>query len=151
MKTPDRGCTEMPVKPPKLAEIAERIGAHLKRFEADPKVNVRPHPDSRFEPYIGAWCKTGGRRAFVHYSFEDDVYSLTKADALAYLEWLDKGGVGKHWDAARKTVGERVREARNGWLSGKRITLHQRLIDAATKAIEDLFSDTSVAQEATNG
>lgn len=97
------------MKPPKLAEIAARIGAHLKRFEADPKVN-RVFGKFKTHTYYCVECCTSGPRVFVTYVGYQGNSSLTKAEALAYLEWLDAGGVGKHWDAKRKTVGERVKE-----------------------------------------
>ena len=70
----------------KLAEIAARINAHLKRFE----------------PYYGARAWAGGRWVYVAYtsSLEFDSH-LSKADAERYLDWLDAGNVGRHWEALR--------------------------------------------------
>lgn len=80
----------------KLAEIAESILAHLKRFEVDTAINIAP-PDRIIKPYfqVNAWA--GGSRVFVVYVSFQGAASLTKTEALNYLVWLNSGNVGKHW------------------------------------------------------
>jgi hypothetical protein len=80
---------------PKLAEIAAWLDAHLKRFEADPKVNVQ-HP-SGVTPFYEACAWASGRWVGIRYVGYQSNWNLTKPQALAYLEWLDAGGVGKHF------------------------------------------------------
>jgi hypothetical protein len=81
-------------KTPKLAEIAARITAHLKRFEADPKVNAR---DSDVPKYWQSHAWSTGRYVKLDYYLYRRTHRLIKSQALAYLEWLDAGGVGKHY------------------------------------------------------
>lgn len=86
---------------PKLKEIASRINAHLKRFEADPVINAG-YIDARrkgLHPYYLAGAWSSGNRAYVSYVNYQGSSSLTKADAIAYLAWLDAGNVGTHWRA----------------------------------------------------
>lgn len=82
----------------KLSEIASRIDIHLRRFERDPNINVRPkHKEYRTLPYYGARAFYSGSRVFVCYvSYQGDT-SLTKAEAQRYLAWLDAGNIGKHF------------------------------------------------------
>jgi hypothetical protein len=81
----------------KMKEIADRINSHLKRFEADPEINkTDPRYQTRPYYYAGA-AYVGGARISVGYVSYQGRHSLTKAEALAYLEWLDDGNVGKHF------------------------------------------------------
>jgi hypothetical protein len=80
----------------KLGEIAERIGAHLKRFEADPVINAPDRPNG-VRKYFGAWARQAGSRLMVMYISYQGWQSLTKDDAIRYLAWLDAGFVGKHY------------------------------------------------------
>lgn len=86
----------------KLKEIAAKIGAHLKRFEADPKINRR---DATYgtTPYYnaGAFYSRGAFISVRYVSYQHTSH-LRKNDALAYLEWLDAGNVGRHHQALRK-------------------------------------------------
>ena len=82
----------------KLDEIAKRIDVHLKRFEDDPKINVEGHPGSG-HPFFRAYCGSNGRRVHARYVSYQHLYSLTKAQAEAWLTWLDLGNVGKHYTA----------------------------------------------------
>lgn len=81
----------------KLEEIAQRIDAHLKRFEHDPMINER---DARIGGVTKLFWKaqsySNGRRVRVTYISYQHTSSLTKADALTYLAWLDAGNVGRH-------------------------------------------------------
>lgn len=87
----------------KLAEIAEQIAAHLKRFEADPKIARSQNTEG---PRLNFYCETSvrssGPRVFVTYVSYHGAFSLTKAEAEAYLAWLDAGNVGRHWDQQRE-------------------------------------------------
>jgi len=81
-------------------EIAERIFAHLKRFEADPKINKRRRYRGRsiettpyYKPYAFGTTKVG-----VVYIIYQGATMLSKSEALAYLEWLDAGHVGTHYE-----------------------------------------------------
>lgn len=78
----------------KPKEIAERISSYLRQFNADPSVN---HKGAYYNP--GAWV--GGNRVMVMYVSFQGTSSLTRDEALAYLAWLDDGGVGRHYEAQR--------------------------------------------------
>ena len=84
----------------KLAEIAARIDAHLKRFEADLKINP---PAERYGSslYYHARAYVGGRWVYVAYVSYHGNLNLSKTDAERYLEWLDAGNIGRHWEALR--------------------------------------------------
>jgi hypothetical protein len=85
----------------KLTEIAKRIDAHLKRFEADPVINARPAPN-RIQPYYRAYAWVAGRYVAVSYVTFQGHSNLTKEQAAAYLAWLDAGNVGQHYRACRE-------------------------------------------------
>lgn len=81
---------------PKLAEIAKRIHEHLHRIEwADPN---RGNARGSF------WCsgayESGSRVAVWYVSYQARSH-LTKADAWRYLQWLDAGNNGRHYEAFR--------------------------------------------------
>ncbi len=92
----------------RLTEIAARIAAHLKRFEAD-KDGV--NKDSRGDgtgrrPYFGARAYVGGNRLRVVYVSYQGPTTLPRPLALSYLAWLDAGNVGKHYTHQRAgTIG----------------------------------------------
>lgn len=84
---------------PKLEEIATRITVHLKRFEADPKINK---PKKRLSPYFYARAfSVRSRLGVIYVDFQPASY-LTKANALEYLAWLDEGHVGKHFHVGKR-------------------------------------------------
>lgn len=86
---------------PKLKEIAERINAHLKRFEADPEINKRLRHG--LTPYYCAQAHySGGARIGVRYISFQVTSKLTKPEATKYLEMLDGGYVGRHYEALRQ-------------------------------------------------
>lgn len=86
----------------KLKEIASRINAHLKRFEADPEINKNTKPDrSGLSDYYHAGSGASGSRVFVTYIIYQGSSSLKKADAEKYLAWLDDGNVGRHYSVTR--------------------------------------------------
>lgn len=80
----------------KLDEIAAKIGAHLKRMEADPEINRRIR-NSHLALYWNARCVASGPKVFVSYVSFQGSSSLTKNEALKYLSWLDAGNNGTHW------------------------------------------------------
>lgn len=85
----------------KLKEVAERINAHLRRFEGDPKINKRrAHGLTPY--YNAASFYSGGAHVGVCYVSFQGTSHLTKADALKYLEMLDGGFVGRHYEALRQ-------------------------------------------------
>jgi len=76
----------------KLADIAARICAHLKRFELDPKINR--YPDKAREnlnPYYMPVAGASGRFVYVTYISYQGQSHLVRAEAEAYLAWLDAG------------------------------------------------------------
>lgn len=87
-------------------EIATCIRVRLRYFENDPQIN----PPRYFTdgPYKGESCgkayyKAGawasGRFVYVSYVNYQGYAHLTKAEAVRYLEWLDAGNVGRHYEA----------------------------------------------------
>ncbi len=89
------------MKTPKLKEIAERIEKHLAAFERNPVINKR-EGERTIKPYYCARAFVAGARVNVIYVTFQGGANLKKAEALAYLEWLDKGNVGKHFDQQRQ-------------------------------------------------
>lgn len=87
----------------KMAEIAQRINAHLKRFQTDPVINAGYTDERRkgLHPYYQVGAGYSGNRVFVTYVGYQGQDGLTKAEALAYLAWLDAGNIGKHYEALR--------------------------------------------------
>jgi hypothetical protein len=91
----------------KLQEIAERISAHLARFEADKNINApRAHENnrgqvSRLPPYYHASAYASGRYVGIRYVSYQGVTHVSKDDAARYLRMLDDGYVGTHFEALR--------------------------------------------------
>jgi hypothetical protein len=86
----------------KLGEIAERIDAHLKRFERDKEVNAPvKHNAMSLRPFFNASAFAAGRYVCVKYISYQATQSLSKSDAGKYLAWLDAGNVGRHYEALR--------------------------------------------------
>lgn len=84
----------------RLEDVANKILVHLKRFEADPEVNKAEIKagKTRLTPYFWVNTWTAGRYVAVQYVSFQGSTNLTKDQALRYLEWLDKGNVGRHYD-----------------------------------------------------
>jgi hypothetical protein len=84
-----------------MRQVAERIDAYLRRFEADPKINA-PIEGRTLHPYFGAhaWYPGGAFISVIYISFQG-ISHIKRADAEEYLAWLDAGNVGKHY-ALRK-------------------------------------------------
>jgi len=81
----------------KLGEIADRISAHLKRFEADPEINKKDRQE--LSPYWNANAWDSRPRVFIRYVSYQGHSSLTKEQAVRYLKMLDEGFVGRHYRA----------------------------------------------------
>lgn len=95
-----RATRGLPPETPKLGEIAERIAAHLRRFEADPVINPT-REGRRIRAYYSPSALVRGSRVGIAYvSFQPET-CLTKSAALGYLAWLDAGNVGRHWEWER--------------------------------------------------
>lgn len=83
----------------KLPEIAKRLNAHLQRLEGDKRVNYQK--PGRISPYYCAGASAGRRYVGVSYvSFQGTSY-LTKTEARKYLDWLDAGNIGRHYEALK--------------------------------------------------
>lgn len=87
-----------------MRELADRIHAHLKRFENDPKINK--YTDSKYgnlRPYYGASCVyTRGAKMWVTYISYQNSTPLSKDQAERYVAKLDNGFVGRHFDALKE-------------------------------------------------
>ena len=82
----------------KAPEIGERIGAHLKRFAADPAINAPQlmRNGMRLEPFFEPGAYGKGRLVYVRYKLNHGFEHLSRVDGARYLAWLDAGNVGKH-------------------------------------------------------
>jgi len=95
-------------------ELAQKIDAHLKRFEKSPKIN----PGKRFDKdkkkwvpdemgvrdYYGAYARGDRHRVWVLYVTYQGGRHLSIEDAEKYLAWLDAGHVGRHYQALREVM-----------------------------------------------
>lgn len=84
--TPDKPYNNL-----KCDEIASRITEHLKKFAEKPQI----YPISKLYNPIAFY--RGGPRIMINYVSYQVSFSLTKAQAIQYLVWLDAGHVGKHY------------------------------------------------------
>lgn len=89
-----------------LSETAMRINEHLTRFARTPAIASKKWIDGKGEErdlslYWNPICFRAGPRAKVRYVSYQDESSLTKDEAERYLEWLNAGNVGRHYDALR--------------------------------------------------
>ena len=82
-----------------MREIAQRIDAHLRRFENDPEINKPIRAGSELCPYYRAGCtypNSGGYVSIMYVAYQG--ISAVKRDiAEEYLRRLDAGFVGKHY------------------------------------------------------
>lgn len=97
---------------PTMKELAARINEHLKRFEADKGpggINKEVSRDTYTTPgnglrsYYGAaahYCR--GRYLQVTYIRYQGSSNLTREEATLYLQMLDSGFVGRHFEALRR-------------------------------------------------
>lgn len=89
-------------KPMKLAQLADRIHAHLKRLESDDTVNVSR--DGKRKLFWCSGARASGNRVFCTYVSYQGKTSLTRDEATRYLAKLDAGVVGRHFEALREPV-----------------------------------------------
>jgi hypothetical protein len=90
----------------KLSDIATSIGAHLRQFSQTPSIAEKSWIDGngkerKLTLFWSPRCFRAGSRVkirYVNYQYES---SMTKAEALQYLEWLNAGNVGRHYDCLR--------------------------------------------------
>lgn len=75
-----------------LRELADRINAHLKRLQEDPR-NGFDHAGCYY---------MGGARLRVRYVGEGQAETISRPKAEAYLRWLDDGHIGRHTDHVRQ-------------------------------------------------
>ena len=87
-----------------LVEIAKRIEAHLTRFENDPKINAPSTPRGT-TPYYHVSAYQSANRLAITYIGYQHTSKILKADAIYYLQRLDKGFVGRHHEALRERDG----------------------------------------------
>lgn len=85
----------------KLKEIAERIHKHLKNFENDSVIN-KPYNSGGFRPYFMVNTHAGGKYVYVTYISYQGSSALNKNEAMLYLEKLDNGFIGRHFEAFRE-------------------------------------------------
>jgi hypothetical protein len=88
----------------KLQETAARINVHLKRLEADGRWNRHTwtdrHGTQRTQHRLynaSAGYHGGSRITLIYVSYQGQIH-ISKAEALAYLAWLDAGGRGSHFE-----------------------------------------------------
>lgn len=82
----------------RLKEIAGRIDAHLKRFEADPVINAtRDGTPGGLTPYWHAGAAAYGRHVSIVYVSYQGRRALSRIEAEKYLAWLDSGEIGKYF------------------------------------------------------
>lgn len=94
----------------KLAELAQRIGAHLKRFEGDSILSRRA--DGKAARFWNTDCHVRGRFVAVTYISHQGRMNVTKAEAAAYLLKLDAGFVGSHFEAQATAPTQTAEEGR---------------------------------------
>ena len=84
--------------PETLTAIANRINAHLKRFERDKKINkpIKSGGMATATYYFAGACRVGRFVSVCYVAYQGST-SLTRDEAVAYLKWLDAGNVGTHW------------------------------------------------------
>ena len=81
----------------RLADIAEEINAHLKRFEGSPQINV---DTGAGRPYYHAHAYAGKSDHYVRIQYRSYqlMHRLRRPQAEQYLQWLNEGNVGTHSD-----------------------------------------------------
>lgn len=82
----------------KLDEIASEISSYLQKFERDKTINKYKDGREGTSPYYYASAWRAGSYVSIRYISYQCESKLRKAEALAYLEWLRAGNVGKHFD-----------------------------------------------------
>ena len=94
-----RGTPALPLK-----VIASRIYAHLRRWEADKTINKKTNSSGTGLPnYYMAGAHVAGRFVGVRYINFQGTTNLTRKHAAHYLDMIEAGYVGRHWEAFRKS------------------------------------------------
>lgn len=83
----------MTTPPTSIYDLASRIATHLRRFALDPALNPRDQHGSKLHG-TDAFATNGGVRVIYVGHLDTGRVTLTDREALAYLAWLDEGGVG---------------------------------------------------------
>lgn len=83
----------------KIAEIARRLCAHLKRLEAEDEKQQGSIGSHR--AYWRTSAGTSGNRVWVVYISYQGSTTLKKAEAITYLRWLDEGNKGRHFECLK--------------------------------------------------
>ncbi len=125
---------------PKLKDIAAKIDAHLKRFEADPKINTSATRSS-IRPYYGAGAGVAGAYVSVTYVSFQGARTLDRDEALRYLAWLDAGNVGQHYKAIPNTGAARAERARQVAAAKERARIEAEEKRAAAVVFEPVTAD----------
>lgn len=92
-------------KPVSMAELAEWINLHLKAMEADPEINTRQPTGNKVEGLSRFWHSQcyypGGPKIVIIYISFQGSSTLSRSEAEKYLEYLEAGNTGRHWEALR--------------------------------------------------
>lgn len=91
-------------------EIAAKLNEHLKRWADDENPNLVTSRRRFWRP--GAY-RAGAYVRVTYISYQGET-SLRKHEAAQYLEWIEEGNVGKHWQAlydAAKTKERAIKDA----------------------------------------
>jgi hypothetical protein len=78
-------------RPLRMKELAAKIDAYLKRFEAEKKMKL----------YM-AGAVQSGRFVYVRYVSYQGVGHLSREQAEKYLAFLEQGGIGQHYRIMEK-------------------------------------------------
>ncbi len=105
MSEPEKKPRKPPPKTRLAKALAERIDVHLKRFEADKKINA-PDPKYKTRSYYYAHARGMGHRVFIVYISYQGHSMITIDEATAYLAWLDAGNVGRHYEQQKEAAKE---------------------------------------------
>lgn len=90
---------------PTLTDLANRINAHLRRFERRESKRIAGLPyDERMEAprdYFHAGACRSVDYVLVQYISDQGSSTIDRREALHYLAWLDAGNEGRHYEAFR--------------------------------------------------
>ena len=82
----------------KLKKIAARIDAHLHKREKEPAINTVTSSIYPVRRFFQTNAYASGNRVYIIYRAYQGFRSLTKAEAMAYLAWIEAGNVGEHYE-----------------------------------------------------
>jgi hypothetical protein len=82
-----------------LSVIANRIHKHLQRMEKDPAINTQYHPSMR--AFDRPSARAIGVYIYISYVARLGASEINRKRAERYLEYLDQGGTGKHFELER--------------------------------------------------